>query len=92
MVGSQNSSNSNRLREIADRYNIPAYLVDNAAQLQREWFDGKNTIGITAGASAPEVLVNNIIQKLKDWGADTEQELDGIQETVVFQLPKALSP
>ncbi len=90
VVGSQNSSNSNRLREIASRFNIPAYLVDDASHLEKNWFDGMETIGITAGASAPEVLVQQIISQLKKWGGTTEEELKGIEENVIFHLPKQL--
>lgn len=90
VVGSRNSSNSNRLREIADRFGLPAYLVDHAEQLHTEWFKHDMQVGITAGASAPEVLVQEIIQYLEQhFDADVE-EMDGIQETIVFQLPKAL--
>ncbi len=90
VVGSPNSSNSNRLREVADNLKVPAYLVDNAGELNAEWLYGKKNIGVTAGASAPEVLVQNVVARLKEMGAESVTELDGILENVVFPLPKAL--
>ena len=90
VVGSPNSSNSNRLRELAERMGTPAYLIDGAEDLQREWFDGAKGIGITAGASAPEVLVRGVIDKLGEWGASNVQELDGRPENVTFSMPKEL--
>ena len=90
VVGSPSSSNSNRLREVAFNMNIQAYLVDNAGEIKEEWLLGKSNIGITAGASAPEVLVQDVIARLQELGAGSVQELDGIQENVVFPLPKAL--
>ncbi len=90
IVGSPSSSNSNRLREVASNINIPAYLVDNASELQAEWLRGKLHVGISAGASAPEVLVQDVIARLLELGAQGVQELDGINENVVFALPKAL--
>ena len=92
VVGSPNSSNSNRLREVADHLNVPAYLIDNAGELKAEWLLGKTSIGVTAGASAPEVLVQNVVARLREMGADSVSELDGILENVVFPLPKVLSP
>ena len=91
VVGSPNSSNSNRLREVARNLNVPAYLVDNASELKPEWLEGKQRVGITAGASAPEVLVQEVIARLKELGADSVREGDGIRENVVFPLPKALA-
>jgi len=91
VVGSPNSSNSNRLREVARNLGVPAYLVDNASELQPEWLQGKQRVGISAGASAPEVLVQEVIARLQELGADSVREADGIQENVVFPLPKALS-
>ncbi len=91
VVGSPNSSNSNRLREVAHNLNIPAYLVDDAGGLRAEWLQGKQHIGISAGASAPEVLVQEVINRLKEMGASSVQELQGISENVVFPLPKALN-
>ncbi len=90
VVGSPNSSNSNRLREIAEKLGKPAYLIDGAENIRRKWLSGVETVGITAGASAPEVLVNNVIDKLKEWGGKTSIESNGIQETVIFPLPKEL--
>ncbi len=90
VVGSPSSSNSNRLREVAFNMNIPAYLVDNAGEIKDEWLLGKSNIGITAGASAPEVLVQNVIARLQELGVGNVKELDGIQESVVFPLPKIL--
>ncbi|MBP9914857.1 MAG: 4-hydroxy-3-methylbut-2-enyl diphosphate reductase [Thiobacillaceae bacterium] len=90
VVGSPNSSNSNRLREVARNMGLPAHMVDNAGQLQAEWFEGKARIGVTAGASAPEVLVEGVIARLKELGADTVMPLAGIEENVNFPLPKAL--
>ncbi len=90
VVGSPNSSNSNRLRELADRMGTPAYLIDGAADLQREWFADKARVGVTAGASAPEVLVQEVISQLRDWGALVAEELDGRQENVTFSMPREL--
>jgi len=91
VVGSPNSSNSNRLREVAANVGVPAYLVNDADELQPEWFTGKTQVGITAGASAPEVLVNGVIERLKQLGAQRVTELQGIVENVVFPLPKLLA-
>jgi 4-hydroxy-3-methylbut-2-enyl diphosphate reductase len=91
VVGSPNSSNSNRLREVAQNLGITAYMVDNASQLQADWLTGKSNIGVTAGASAPEVLVQEVIAQLKLYGADTVNELEGIIENVTFPIPKTLS-
>ncbi len=90
VVGSTNSSNSNRLREVAANVGVPAYLVDDAEGLKQEWFTGKAHIGITAGASAPEVLVQGVLARLQQFGADKITELQGITENVVFPLPKTL--
>ncbi len=90
VVGSPNSSNSNRLRELADRMGTPAYLIDGAADLKREWFAENACVGVTAGASAPEVLVQEVIAQLRDWGALVAEELDGRQENVTFSMPKEL--
>jgi len=92
VVGSPNSSNSNRLREVARNLAVPAYLIDNASELEPEWLSGKTRIGITAGASAPEVLVQEVISRLKQLGAVQVSEISGIEENVVFPLPKALNP
>jgi len=90
VVGSPNSSNSNRLRELAERMGTPAYLIDGAEDLQCEWFDGVKGIGITAGASAPEVLVRGVVEQLRAWGAAGETELDGRPENITFSMPKEL--
>jgi 4-hydroxy-3-methylbut-2-enyl diphosphate reductase len=90
VVGSPNSSNSNRLREVAQGSGIDAYMVDNAAQLQPEWLAGKKRVGLTAGASAPEVLVKDVIAKLREFGAGKVTQLDGTEENMVFPLPKGL--
>ncbi len=90
VVGSPNSSNSNRLREVAANVGIASYMVDNAGELQVEWLQGKYRIGVTAGASAPDVLVQGVIERLKSMGAGSVTSLDGIEETVNFPLPKAL--
>lgn len=90
VVGSTNSSNSNRLREVAENLGKRAYLVDSAAQLRPEWLQGAKTVGVTAGASAPEVLVQEVVSALKALGAARVKELDGITENVTFPLPKAL--
>ncbi|MBS7663944.1 4-hydroxy-3-methylbut-2-enyl diphosphate reductase [Pseudomonas lalucatii] len=90
VVGSPNSSNSNRLRELAERMGTPAYLIDGAEDLKREWFDGIHGIGITAGASAPEVLVRGVVAQLQAWGAAGESELAGRPENVTFSMPKEL--
>jgi 4-hydroxy-3-methylbut-2-enyl diphosphate reductase len=90
VVGSQSSSNSNRLREMADKAGIPGYLVDGPEQLQREWFDGVLTVGVTAGASAPEILVKGVIAQLRQWGGEVVEELEGREEHVIFALPKTL--
>ncbi|MGQ0522214.1 MAG: 4-hydroxy-3-methylbut-2-enyl diphosphate reductase [Betaproteobacteria bacterium] len=91
VVGSPNSSNSNRLREVAQHQGVAAYMVDNASQLDPAWLEGKERIGVTAGASAPEVLVQQVIDKLQRLGADEVQQLAGIAEKVVFPLPRALA-
>jgi len=92
VVGSPNSSNSNRLREVATNRQIHAYLIDNAGELKPEWLQGKQHVGIAAGASAPEVLVQEVIARLKELGASDVQELSGVVENVVFPIPKALNP
>jgi 4-hydroxy-3-methylbut-2-enyl diphosphate reductase len=90
VVGSPNSSNSNRLREIAEKQGVTAYLIDGTADMRREWFDSINTVGITAGASAPELLVRQVVDQLLAWGATDAREFDGKQENVIFSLPKEL--
>ena len=91
VVGSPNSSNSNRLREVAENQGVEAYMVDNASFLKAEWLVGKKKIGVSAGASAPEILVQEVIAKLQQLGASQVQELQGVIESVVFQLPKNLT-
>jgi 4-hydroxy-3-methylbut-2-enyl diphosphate reductase len=90
VVGSPTSSNSNRLRDVAAKFGTPAYMVDHAGELQPEWFEGKSRIGLTAGASAPDVLVQQVIAQLRAYGATSVRTLDGIRETVKFPLPKGL--
>jgi len=90
VVGSRSSSNSNRLRELADRAGIPGYLVDGADDLEREWFSGRNTVGVTAGASAPELQVQQVVARLREWGGAVPVEAYGKPEHVVFALPRAL--
>ena len=91
IIGSPNSSNSNRLREVAEKQGIEAYMVDNASYLQASWLVGKKKIGVSAGASAPEVLVKELISQLQHMGAQQVEELQGVIENVVFQLPKNLT-
>jgi len=90
VVGSPTSSNSNRLRDVAAKFGTPAYMVDHAGELRPEWFEGKSRVGLTAGASAPDVLVQQVITQLRAYGATTVRTLDGIRETVKFPLPKGL--
>ncbi len=90
VVGSPTSSNSNRLRELADRMGTPGYMVDSAEELNPVWFEGHQKIGLTAGASAPDVLVQAVIARLRELGALSVRTLDGIQETIKFPLPKGL--
>jgi 4-hydroxy-3-methylbut-2-en-1-yl diphosphate reductase len=90
VVGSRSSSNSNRLRELADRVAIPGYLVDGPEDLRREWFEGKRCVGVTAGASAPEVLVQQVIERLRSWGGEVPKEVIGREERVFFALPREL--
>ncbi|TXI35666.1 MAG: 4-hydroxy-3-methylbut-2-enyl diphosphate reductase, partial [Aquipseudomonas alcaligenes] len=90
VVGSPNSSNSNRLRELAERIGTPAYLIDGAEDLRQEWFSDAQRVGITAGASAPEVLVLGVVEQLRSWGAVGAEELDGRPENVTFSMPKEL--
>ncbi len=90
VVGSRNSSNSNRLREIVQRGDIPAYLIDNAEEIDRHWLDNITRVGVTAGASVPEHLVQGVIQRLCTWGVGPVEELAGREEDIVFSLPRAL--
>ncbi len=90
VVGSRSSSNSNRLRELADRAGVAGHLVDGPDELRREWFEGKRTVGVTAGASAPELLVQRVVERLRSWGAEVPQEVMGREERVFFPLPREL--
>jgi 4-hydroxy-3-methylbut-2-en-1-yl diphosphate reductase len=90
VVGSPTSSNTNRLRELAERLGVPAHMVDDASELRDDWFAGRARIGVTAGASAPEGLVQGVVQRLKALGAVSVRSLDGVQETTQFPLPKGL--
>jgi 4-hydroxy-3-methylbut-2-en-1-yl diphosphate reductase len=90
VVGSPTSSNSNRLAELARKLGVDSYMVDNAEELRPEWFAGKSRVGLTAGASAPEVLVKQVIERIKALGAVSVRKMDGIEETVKFPLPKGL--
>jgi len=90
VVGSPTSSNSNRLAELARKLGVASYMVDSAAELQTAWFEGKSRVGLTAGASAPEVLVREVIDRIRALGAVSVRKMDGIEETVKFPLPKGL--
>lgn len=90
VVGSPNSSNSNRLKEVAERMGVEAYLIDNETEIKKDWLKGKTRIGITAGASAPAELVENVIGKLREWGVTAILNQDGEEENIVFSLPKEL--
>ncbi|MEF9942974.1 MAG: 4-hydroxy-3-methylbut-2-enyl diphosphate reductase [Burkholderiaceae bacterium] len=91
VIGSASSSNSNRLREVAERFGVPAYLVDSADHVDPTWLGGRARVGVTAGASAPELLVEQLIERLRALGAGSVRPLDGVQENVVFPLPKGLA-
>jgi 4-hydroxy-3-methylbut-2-enyl diphosphate reductase len=91
VVGSPTSSNSNRLREVAKNLDVAAYMVDNASEIQPEWVAGKNRVGLTAGASAPEILVRAVIERLNELGIGSVENLDGTEEKVAFALPKGLA-
>ena len=91
VVGSSNSSNSNRLREVAEQRNVAAYMVDTAEEIDPSWLDGRKRIGVTAGASAPELLVQQVIARLTELGARSVRQLEGIEEHVMFPMPKGLS-
>ena len=90
VVGSPTSSNSNRLAELARKLGVPAYMVDTPQQLQADWLEGRNRVGLTAGASAPEVLVQEVIERIRALGAISVRKMDGIEETIKFPLPKGL--
>ena len=91
VVGSPNSSNSNRLREVAQHLEVAAYLVDQADQMDPAWFTGKLSVGVTAGASAPELLVEQVIERLKSWGVGEVRQVVGVLESTTFPLPKELA-
>lgn len=90
VVGSPNSSNSNRLKEVAERLGTPAYLIDNATEIEQAWLKDKSNIGVTAGASAPDVLVQNVLQRLQEWRCGEVEQMGGQPETITFSLPKPL--
>lgn len=92
VVGSPSSSNSNRLREVAEKLGVPAKLIENSDCLQEEWFEGVKHIGLTAGASAPEHLVQGVVKRLKEWGAVSVRNLEGVEENIAFPMPKGLNP
>ena len=91
VVGSRTSSNSTRLKEIAEKHGIAAHLIDGAEEIRREWLEGVGTVGVTAGASAPEILVEQVVARLRAWGGEMVTEADGIREQVVFSLPRELA-
>jgi 4-hydroxy-3-methylbut-2-enyl diphosphate reductase len=91
VVGSQTSSNSTRLKEIAEKEGLPAYLIDKADEIRRQWVEGKKAVGVTAGASAPENLVEEVVARLQEWGGETIEEAEGTREQVVFSLPRELA-
>jgi 4-hydroxy-3-methylbut-2-enyl diphosphate reductase len=92
VVGSPNSSNSNRLRELAQRSNCESYLIDTADEIRPQWLAGKRTVGVTAGASAPDVLVQQVIAKLQELGGTPPLEMQGVEEHMIFTLPRELRP
>lgn len=91
VVGSKNSSNTNRLREVAESFGVEAYRIDNATELDKSWLEGKETIGLSAGASAPEVLVKAVVSRLKELGVNSVEEVTGVEENVFFPRPKELA-
>jgi 4-hydroxy-3-methylbut-2-en-1-yl diphosphate reductase len=91
VVGSPSSSNSNRLREVAEKLGVPAKLIENADCLQQQWFDGVKHVGLTAGASAPEHLVQGVVKRLKEWGALSVRNLEGVEENIAFPMPRGLT-
>jgi 4-hydroxy-3-methylbut-2-enyl diphosphate reductase len=90
VVGSPNSSNSNRLRELGQRLGVRSYLVDHPDQLKRAWFEGQKRVGLTAGASAPESLTQEILDRIRDYGPRVVKTLPGVEENTIFALPKGL--
>ncbi|HYA20769.1 MAG TPA: 4-hydroxy-3-methylbut-2-enyl diphosphate reductase [Burkholderiales bacterium] len=91
VVGARNSSNSNRLREVGEQHGVPAYLIQDETELDKSWFENVKKVGITSGASTPEVLVQRVLDKLRTFGVNVTRELDGIRETTTFRLPKSLT-
>jgi len=89
-VGSPNSSNSNRLRELAQRSKCESYLIDTADEINEAWLEGKTRVGVTAGASAPDILVQQVIARLQSFGGTTPREMDGVEEHMIFSMPKEL--
>ena len=92
VVGARNSSNSNRLRELSEKMGTPAYLIDDASCIDKAWLEGHDKVAVTAGASAPEVLVKEVIAKLQEWGGKTAIELSGREENITFSIPPELRP
>lgn len=90
VVGSKNSSNSNRLAELAQRMGKAAFLIDDASDIQEQWVKGARCVGVTAGASAPDILVQNVLARLKDFGGGEALQLEGREENIVFEVPKEL--
>jgi 4-hydroxy-3-methylbut-2-enyl diphosphate reductase len=90
VVGSPNSSNSNRLRELAERSNCASYLIDRAEEIDPRWLEGKTRVGVTAGASAPEVLVREVLERLQKLGGGLPVEMEGVEEHIIFSMPKEL--
>jgi len=90
VVGASNSSNSNRLAELGERAGVDSKLITRAIDIEKSWLEGKQKVGVTAGASAPEILVSEVIQRLKDEGGEAVAEYEGIEETITFSIPKAL--
>jgi 4-hydroxy-3-methylbut-2-enyl diphosphate reductase len=90
VVGSPNSSNSNRLRELAENQGVPAYLIDEASQIDQNWLQGRLAVGVTAGASAPEAIVSGVVEQLRAWGGEVVEEMQSRKEPVSFSLPNEL--
>jgi 4-hydroxy-3-methylbut-2-en-1-yl diphosphate reductase len=92
VIGGRNSSNSNRLREVALQYSVPAFLIEDASQIDPDWVRGATHVGVTSGASTPEYLVTEVRERLRDLGASSEHQLTGVRETVTFRMPSMLMP